>query len=157
MAEFYLTAHVEEIIGTLGPEPLSDEFTSEELAKRLSTKQRMVKSLLLDQTVLAGVGNIYADEALWLAKIDPQRKANTLNSRETQRLYDSIRRVLQEGIDHEGSTIGWYRKPDGTTGNYQTRFKVYDQEGKPCQRCGTPITKIRLGQRGTHFCHNCQK
>jgi len=153
----YLAAQVEEITGKLGPEPLSADFTVEAFAEGLASRQRIIKSLLLDQTFLAGVGNIYADEALWLAQIDPRRKANTLDGMEAQRLFNSVRQVLQEGIDHEGSTIGWYRKPDGTSGGYQTRFKVYDQADRPCQRCGTLITKTRLGQRGTHFCTNCQK
>ena len=153
----YLAAQVDEITGRLGPEPLSDEFTLEGLAKGLNTRQRAIKSLLLDQTFLAGVGNIYADEALWHSQIDPRRKANTLDSVEIMRLYEGVRSVLQDGIIHEGSTINWYRKPDGTSGSYQKQFKVYDQMGKPCQRCGTPITKIWLGQRGTHFCSHCQK
>ncbi len=153
----YLAAEVDEITGKLGPEPLSNEFTLEIFTKGLTARQRVIKSLLLDQTFLAGVGNIYADEALWYAQVDPRRKANTLDPMEIKRLYEGVRSVLQDGIAHEGATISWYRKPDGTSGDYQNKFRVYGQIGKPCQRCGSPITKLWLGQRGTHFCSNCQK
>jgi formamidopyrimidine-DNA glycosylase len=152
----YLVANLEPVFGHLGPEPLSDEFTQEIFEERLNGRSGLIKPLLLNQTFVAGIGNIYADEALWHARIAPRRKADTLEADEIERLYHSIRRALQDGLDAEGSTISWYRKPDGTTGEYQKQFRAYDREGEPCPRCGTPIVKIRLGQRGTHYCPNCQ-
>ena len=116
-----------------------------------------LKPLLLNQTFLAGVGNIYADEALWLAQIDPRRKADTLEAGEIERLYDAIRQALSSGIQHEGATIGWYRKPDGTSGESQNHFNVYDRADEACLRCGEPVHKVTLGQRGTHFCPACQR
>jgi len=152
----YLVADLDPVLGHLGPEPLSDEFTLQIFKERLAKRSGMIKPLLLNQTFVAGIGNIYADEALWHAQIAPQRKADKLEADEIERLYRSIRRALQDGLDAEGSTFSWYRKPDGTPGEYQKQFRAYDREGEPCFRCGTPIEKIRLGQRGTHYCPNCQ-
>jgi formamidopyrimidine-DNA glycosylase len=153
----YLVAHADEVVGKLGPEPLEAAFTPEVLTEQLARRHMAIKPLLLNQEFVAGVGNIYADEALWRARIDPRRKSDTLSSEEIARLYEAIRDSLQAGIDHQGSTISWYRQPDGTSGSYQNHFLVYGQENKPCPNCGTPVTKIWLGQRGTHFCSNCQK
>jgi formamidopyrimidine-DNA glycosylase len=122
----------------------------------VSRRQTTIKSLLLDQHAVAGIGNIYADEALWEARIDPRRKANTLNDREIRDLHTAIRLVLQKGIDYEGASVNWYRKADGDKGNSQNYFNVYDRAGELCARCGTSLNKIRLGQRGTHFCPACQ-
>jgi formamidopyrimidine-DNA glycosylase len=151
-----LVADAEEITGSLGPEPLSDSFTLDDFRDRLTQRQGTIKPLLMNQQFVAGVGNIYADESLWLARIDPRRKADTLNSEEIERLYDAIRKVLEAGIAREGASVNWYRKPDGTTGSQQNYFYVYDQVDKPCPRCGSLVHKIRLGQRGTHFCPTCQ-
>lgn len=152
----YLAKQVDEVIGALGPEPLSDDFTPEVLRSLLSRRQTTIKSLLLDQRAVAGIGNIYADETLWQARIDPRRKANTLSDKEIGRLHTAIRFVLQKGIDYEGASVNWYRKADGDKGNSQNYFNVYDRAGELCTRCGTSLTKIRLGQRGTHFCPTCQ-
>lgn len=152
----YLVANAEEIIGKLGPEPLEAEFTLEQFRERITGRQSTIKPLLLNQEFIAGVGNIYADEALWRAQINPNRKADTLTEAEIERLYHAIRESLQLGIDHQGSTLSTYRKPDGTIGGYQHHFVVYDRANKPCDRCGSPISKIWLGQRGTHFCPQCQ-
>ena len=152
----YLVADLDPLLGQLGPEPLSDEFTPDVFRECLKGRSGLIKPLLLNQTFVAGIGNIYADEALWHARIAPQRRADTLKADEVERLYLSIRRALQDGLDAEGSTINWYRKPDGSAGEYQKQFRVYDREGEPCLRCGTQIRKIRLGQRGTHYCPNCQ-
>jgi formamidopyrimidine-DNA glycosylase len=122
----------------------------------LARRKGTIKPLLLNQSFLAGVGNIYADEALWLARIDPRRQASTLNRDEVEALYEAIRRTLADGIEHEGASVDWYLKPDGTTGSQQNHFAVYDREGHPCPRCGTPTQKIWLAQRGTHFCPACQ-
>lgn len=145
-----------DIAPDLGPEPLEDDFTSELFRERLSGRTRIIKALLLDQSFLAGVGNIYADEALHRAGIHPLRTADGLSKAEIVRLYDMVRIVLREGIDYEGASINWYRKPDGTTGEAHEHFYVYDREGQPCLTCGHPIEKIRVAQRGTHFCPQCQ-
>lgn len=152
----YLVPSAEEVIGKLGPEPLEDDFTLESFKERITGRQTTIKPLLLNQEFIAGVGNIYADEALWRARIDPRRKANTLSDEEIARLYEAIRDSLQAGIDHQGTSFSWYRKPDGTKGSYQHHFIVYGRENKPCPECGTPISKVWLGQRGTHFCPSCQ-
>ncbi len=153
----YLADSIEDVTGLLGPEPLEDTFTPEILRERLQKYKRAIKGVLLDQTFLAGVGNIYADEALHRAGIHPLRIANTLTVDEINRLYETIRGALNDGLTREGASISWYRKPDGTQGQAQTVFTVYDREGKPCHSCGYPIEKIRVVQRGTHFCPHCQR
>lgn len=152
----YLVNRMEEITGALGPEPLAADFTLEAFRGRLSSRAGTIKPLLLNQAFVAGVGNIYADEALWQAQIDPRRKADTLNAEEIAALYQAIRDTLSDGIRYEGASVSWYRKPDGTRGQSQNHLSVYDREDEPCPRCGTPIRKIWLGQRGTHFCPHCQ-
>ena len=152
----YLASSVEEIAPDLGPEPLVDAFTVAVLQERLRNRHKQIKALLLDQTFVAGVGNIYADESLHRAGIHPLRAADSLTEAEIARLYETIRLVLNNGIDHEGASINWYRKPDGTQGESQHHFTVYDREGEPCLTCGQPIIKIRVAQRGTHYCPNCQ-
>jgi formamidopyrimidine-DNA glycosylase len=145
-----------EISDQIGPEPLEDAFTPAVLSARLSRHHKAIKAALLDQTVLAGVGNIYADEALHRARIHPQRPADGLDDGEIERLHAAIRAALADGIEQEGASVNWYRKPDGTSGEAQEHFAVYDRAGLPCPRCGTPIEKIRVAQRGTHFCPVCQ-
>jgi formamidopyrimidine-DNA glycosylase len=152
----YLVTQEEEVTGKLGPEPLSDAFTLDVFRESLTGRSGVIKPLLLNQRFIAGIGNIYADEVLWLARIDPCRKADTLKPDDVERLYHAIRQALHDGIEHEGASVNWYRKPDGTSGTQQDHFSVYNQEGEPCPRCGTPIRKIWLAQRGTHFCPSCQ-
>jgi len=152
-----LTDSAEEISARLGPEPLSEGFSLDAFHAQLTARRGTVKPLLLDQRFVAGVGNIYADEALWAAGIDPRRKADTLKRDEIARLYFALRSVLSSGIEHQGASINWYRKPDGTRGEQQDHFNIYGRAGKPCPRCGAVIQKIRLGQRGTHYCPSCQK
>ncbi|MCB9452681.1 MAG: bifunctional DNA-formamidopyrimidine glycosylase/DNA-(apurinic or apyrimidinic site) lyase [Anaerolineaceae bacterium] len=152
----YLAGDMMEIAPDLGPEPLEDEFTVEQFRERLAGRTRIIKALLLDQSFIAGVGNIYADEALHRAKIHPLRTADSLSETEIARLYAIVRTVLREGIEREGASVNWYRKPDGTTGKAQEHFYVYDREGQPCLTCGHPIEKIRVAQRGTHYCPQCQ-
>lgn len=152
----YLAPTLDDFAPGLGPEPLEDDFTPAVLRERLARRQRALKALLLDQAFLAGVGNIYADEALFRAGLHPRRAASTLTDDETHRLYDSIRAALRAGIDYEGASVNWYRKPDGTAGKSQEHFFVYGRDGQPCARCGQPIVKIRVAQRGTHYCPNCQ-
>jgi formamidopyrimidine-DNA glycosylase len=115
-----------------------------------------VKAALLDQRTLAGVGNIYADEALWRARIGPRRPAGELNEREIRALHRGIRRALQAGIKRQGATLRDYRTADGNAGRMQHEFKVYGREGEPCRRCGAAIAKTRLGGRGTWYCPACQ-
>jgi formamidopyrimidine-DNA glycosylase len=152
----YLTSDLADITGQLGPEPLEDEFTVEELYRCLGGRKRGIKPLLLDQSVIAGVGNIYADEALFRARIHPLTPANRLTKDDLTRLHEAIRHVLQMGIQYEGASINWYRKPDGTMGESQEHFLAYDREGEPCVVCGTIMQKIRVAQRGTHICPVCQ-
>ncbi len=153
----HLTAQPEQVLGDLGPEPLSETFTLDRFHRVLAGRRGAMKPLLVRQSFLAGIGNIYADEALWQAEIHPQRPAHTLTASEIERLYHAIRTVLGEGIDHEGASVNWYRKPDGSTGEQQDHFRVYGRRGKACPRCGQPIERITLGQRGTYFCPRCQR
>jgi formamidopyrimidine-DNA glycosylase len=152
----YLVSRIEDITGALGPEPLADEFTFDVFRELIGARNGTIKPLLLNQSFIAGVGNIYADEALWRAQIDPRRKADTLKPDEVLALYQAVRAALSDGIRYEGASVNWYRKPDGAAGQSQNHFSVYDREDQPCARCGTPIRKIWLGQRGTHFCPQCQ-
>ncbi|MDX2163241.1 MAG: bifunctional DNA-formamidopyrimidine glycosylase/DNA-(apurinic or apyrimidinic site) lyase [bacterium] len=141
----------------LGPEPLTDDFTIDGFTGRLQRHHKSIKALLLDQAFIAGVGNIYADEALHLSKIHPQRPADSLNAAEIDALYRAIRTVLTLGIEREGASVNWYRKPDGTSGDAQNHFAVYDRAGLPCLTCGSAIEKMRVAQRGTHYCPACQR
>ena len=152
----YLADSIEAIAPDLGPEPLEDSFTPAVFKTRLEGRKKVLKALLLDQSFIAGVGNIYADEALHRAGLHPQRSADSLTDAEIERLYSTVRAALTDGIDYEGASINWYRKPDGSNGESQDHFYVYDREGQPCMQCGQPIVKIRVAQRGTHFCPRCQ-
>jgi formamidopyrimidine-DNA glycosylase len=141
----------------LGAEPFDDAFTPAALAKRLAGRRAPVKAALLDQRTLAGMGNIYVDEALWRAKLHPLRPAASLRPAEVKRLHEAIRAVLELGIARQGSTLRDYRLPDGSSGGMQTEFRVYGREGEPCERCGSPITRTVVGGRGTWFCPRCQR
>jgi formamidopyrimidine-DNA glycosylase len=153
-----LTADLDSIVGHLGPEPLNDDFTLAILQERLSRRSGMMKSLLLNQEFVAGVGNIYADEVLHRAHIHPRRKSDSLTEQEIYDLHASIRWVLEKGIERSGATIGWYRQPDGSLGSMQDDFYAYDRTGEACRTCGQGmIEKIVVGQRGTHYCPACQK
>jgi formamidopyrimidine-DNA glycosylase len=140
----------------LGREPLAATFTTKRLAEALAGRRAPVKAAILDQRRLAGVGNIYADEALWRARIHPQRPAGGLDPDELRALHRGIRAALKAGIERQGATLRDYRTPDGGTGRMQHEFKVYGREGEPCERCGRPIEKIRAAGRGTWFCPGCQ-
>lgn len=140
----YLSDSLEEVTNGIGPEPLGDEFTLEIFKERLQGRSKIIKTLLLDQSFVAGVGNIYADEALHRAKIHPERHADGLDEAEIALLYQAIRHVLNKGIDYEGASINWYRKPDGSMGESQNHFYVYGQDGTVCQSCEKAvIQKIR--------------
>jgi formamidopyrimidine-DNA glycosylase len=154
----HLTVHPAEILGALGPEPLSDAFTPEGFGVMLRERRGRIKPLLLNQRFLAGLGNIYADEALWRAHIHPLRQANTLSREEVHQLHASIQAVLQAAIASGGTTLAdeAYRQTDGQPGEYGGRLAAYGREGQACLRCTEPIIRIRVGQRGTHFCPRCQ-
>jgi len=153
-----LTSDPQNQVGGLGPEPLADDFTVERLEKMLAHRRGRIKPLLLNQTFVAGLGNIYADESLWRAGVHPLRKADGLGPAEVRRLHRGIRSVLQAAIDSGGTTLAdsAYRQPDGRSGEFYDLLAVYGREGQPCVRCGTAIKRIVVGQRGTHYCPHCQ-
>lgn len=144
-------------LNSLGIEPFDPGFTKAFLIRELKRRHTKIKSLLIDQSFIAGIGNIYADEVLFRALIHPQRQSQTLTIREATRLYYAIREILKEGIENRGASIKDYVNGEGNAGNYQNLLKVYGHEGKPCTRCSRPIAKIYLGGRSTHFCSTCQK
>jgi formamidopyrimidine-DNA glycosylase len=137
------------------PDALSIAF--EEFRARLRAHRRSIKPLLLDQSFLAGVGNIYADEALFAARIHPRTAANRLSNQRAQRLFDVLMQVLRSAIEHRGSSISDYVDSQGNRGSFQQMHQVYGREGEPCRICGGPIRRIVLGQRGTHYCPRCQR
>ena len=140
----------------LGPEPLDPAFGPNELAERLEARTAPLKAAILDQRTVAGVGNIYADEALWRARIHPLRAAGSLDEDELQELTKAIRDVLELAIERQGATLRDYALPDGEAGGMQDEFRVYGRLGEPCDRCGTPIERIVVGGRGTWYCPGCQ-
>ena len=140
------------LLGKLGPEPLSDDFDSAALDQILSEHRRALKPLLMDQTVIAGLGNIYADEALHRAKLHPLRQSDSLHSAEVRDLWEGIRAALQSGLDHNGASIDWVYRG----GDFQNYFRAYGRAGEPCPACGTEIVRTVVGQRGTYFCPTCQ-
>lgn len=142
---------------TLGPEPLSQEFTPEYL-RRITQKNRgKIKPLLLKQNYLAGLGNIYVDEALAIAKIHPERMALTITNAEISALYKAINKVISDGIADGGTTFRDYRNSSGERGHHQEHLYVYNRKGEPCKFCHTPIERIVVGGRGTHYCPQCQQ
>jgi formamidopyrimidine-DNA glycosylase len=141
----------------LGGEPLERGFTTRALTESLAGRRAPIKAALLDQRAAAGIGNIYADEALWRAKIHPLRAAGSLDDDEIARLRKAIRAALEMGIARQGATLRDYRDPEGRRGRMQDEFKVYGRAGQPCPRCGTPIEKTRAGGRGTWYCPHCQR
>lgn len=141
-----------EITGGLGPEPLARSFTAARLAGLLSRRKRQLKPLLLDQSVIAGLGNIYTDEALFDAGLHPLQTADRLTGKQIERLHDSIRKTLRKGIARNGASIDWVY-PGGTM---QESFRVYGRTGEPCPVCAAPIEYLKVAQRGTHICPRCQ-
>lgn len=144
-------------LSSLGPEPLDKNFTFEKFQERIKNKKRNIKQLLMDQHIIAGIGNIYASESLWRAKINPQRTADSLKTEELEKLYFAIKKVLETSITLGGESFSDYRKPDGSKGGFDSERKVYKREGQKCQRCGRLIKRIVIGQRSTFFCSDCQK
>ncbi len=149
----WLTDRPQQVTGDLGPEPLDPALTAERLHALLVARHRQLKSLLLDQTFLAGLGNIYTDEALFLSRLHPYTASDCLTQHQAEDLLANIRKVLNEGIRHHGASIDWVYRG----GDFQNYFRVYGRKGEPCPVCGTPIERILVGQRGTHFCPSCQK
>lgn len=144
-------------LNQLGPEPLEQGFNPRLLKVRLKSTTRAIKLALLDQTVVVGLGNIYVDEALFRAGIHPETPANMLSQMKLNQLTTAIIETLEEAVKMGGSTVRTYLNGQGRMGMFQQKLAVYSREGEPCVTCGTPVTKIKLGGRGTHFCKNCQK
>jgi formamidopyrimidine-DNA glycosylase len=139
-----------------GPEPLADSFTLAAFRRLIRGRKGRLKSLLLDQAFIAGIGNIYADEALWAARLHPLRTARTLRPSDERHLWVELRRILAEAVIRRGSSIDDYTAPDGD-GEMQEHLQVYQRAGEPCPRCGRPIRRIVVGGRATHFCSWCQR
>ncbi len=148
----WLAVDPQEVTGGLGPEPFDPALTPARFYDLLRERKRQLKPLLLEQSFLAGLGNIYTDEALHLAKLHPLRSADSLTPQEAAALLAAIRSVLEEGIRRNGASIDWVYRG----GDFQNAFRVYQRTGQPCPVCGAPIRRIVVGQRGTHFCPECQ-
>ncbi|MDA1330273.1 MAG: bifunctional DNA-formamidopyrimidine glycosylase/DNA-(apurinic or apyrimidinic site) lyase [Chloroflexi bacterium] len=148
----WLVKDPEDVLGGLGPEPFDPALTPKAVHGLIHARKRQLKPLLLDQSFVAGLGNIYADEALHGARLHPLTSAHTISAKQSADLLAAIRAVLKEGIRRNGASIDWVYRG----GDFQNHFKVYQRTGKPCPRCATPIERIVVGQRGTHFCPNCQ-
>jgi formamidopyrimidine-DNA glycosylase len=141
----------------LGREPLERSFTSRRLGERLEGRRAPIKAALLDQRTVAGLGNIYVDEALWRARVHPLRPAGGLDGDEVARVTRGIKEALRAGLARQGASLRDYSTPDGRRGRMQEEFRVYGRAGEPCLRCGTPVDKIKAGGRGTWYCPNCQR
>jgi formamidopyrimidine-DNA glycosylase len=141
----------------LGPEPLAPSFTGSRLTRLAAGRRTPVKAFLLDQRRIAGIGNIYADEALWRARIHPRRPAGELDGADIARLHRGVRGALRRGVELRGSTLRDYVTPDGERGGMQHEFHVYGRLGEPCDRCGCPIERTVVGGRGTWYCPRCQR
>lgn len=157
----WLVADPAPVLAKIGPEPFGEAFTCDALSAALHGRTASIKALLLDQSIVAGVGNIYADESLFRARIHPVRPAGELSGGEIANLHKAIREVLSEGIENAGSSLGTsglqnYSRPGGAPGGFQEKFAVFRRTGAECYECGTLIQRIVLAQRSTHFCPNCQ-
>jgi formamidopyrimidine-DNA glycosylase len=154
----YLVQDPSQVTGALGPEPLAGGFTLPDLRGLLARRKGRLKSLLLNQYFLAGVGNIYADEVLFHARLHPLRRANSLNPEEQERLFEAIRDVLERAIVGHGTTLDdqGYVDAEGESGRYQEQIAVYGRTGKPCRCCDTPVVRTVIGQRSAHYCPKCQ-
>ena len=152
----WLVDDPERVVGRLGPEPL--EIPAREFHARIEKRRGNLKPLLLNQTFLAGIGNIYADDSLWYARLHPLRQVQTLTRAECGSLFRAIRQVLKRAIAVGGTSIDvMYKRVNGKSGGFTNSLRAFDQEERPCRRCGTPIQKTIVGQRGTHFCPTCQR
>jgi len=152
----WLVDDAETVVCKLGPEPLDRSFTADILRQRLSRHHIPIKAALLDQHIVAGVGNMYADEALFAACIHPLRKADELSSKEVRTLHNNIRRILRAAIGSKGASVDTYVRPEGELGTAHFDFKVAHKGGEPCPVCGCPVERIAVQNRGTYFCPKCQ-
>lgn len=152
----WLVEDIDKVTGKLGPEALSVELTAKRFAALLAKRKAPIKALLCDQTLLAGIGNLYADEALFEAKIHPLRTGDSLTPEESARLLKAIREVLLAGIKNKGASIVNYYRPDGTKGTAHSEFRIAHRKGQTCYACGTPVERIVVRGRGTYFCPECQ-
>ena len=143
-------------LDNLGPEPLEESFTVAKFRELLKGKRGKIKSLLMDQEFIAGVGNIYSQEALFLSQIHPERSPSSLAEEEIEKLYKNLRQILKEAISYRGSSVDAYVDLEGKKGNFESQLKVYGREGKACSKCGATIKRIDISGRGTYFCPNCQ-
>ncbi|MFC1905989.1 bifunctional DNA-formamidopyrimidine glycosylase/DNA-(apurinic or apyrimidinic site) lyase [Chloroflexota bacterium] len=156
LGTIYLAEDEKSIIHNMGPEPLEPEFTAEILKERLEKRSAPIKAVLCDQKVIAGIGNMYADEILHEVKIHPLKKAGDLNDAEIKKIHTSIIKVLKKAIEKKGATVSNYTNASGQAGSAQDDFKVAHRFKKPCPNCGTEITRIKVRGRGTYFCTKCQ-
>lgn len=157
---WYLVSDPDKILKKLGPEPLEKTFLIKKFSDSLKKSSRMLKPLLLDQKFIAGLGNIYVDEALWEAKLHPETRANAISEKQIDALYQAIPRVLKRGLETQGTSLGkgksnFYRL-DGAQGKHQNVMMVFRRTGKPCPRCGNLVIRIKVAQRSTHLCPHCQ-
>jgi formamidopyrimidine-DNA glycosylase len=141
----------------LGLEPTSNKFSFEYLKSKLKSRKGIIKSLLLDQSIAAGIGNIYSDEALFLARIRPTRQANTLSNKDIIKLAKALRVVIRAGIKYKGTSVSDYLRPDGSEGSYQMRTYVFDREGEKCRHCDKIILSTKISNRTSRYCPKCQR
>jgi formamidopyrimidine-DNA glycosylase len=157
LGAIWLLSDPVEVVGNLGPDPLAPDFTPELLKERFRKRSAPIKAVLCDQEVISGVGNMYADEALFRAKIHPLKKARDLSSKEMTKLHYALRQVLQAALGQRGASVADYKDVVGQPGTAQFAFAVAHQRGKNCPVCGSPIQRIPVRNRGTYFCPVCQK
>ena len=156
LGAMWLVEDKNSIVSKLGPEPLEAEFSPQILAQRLSKRTAPIKALLCDQTFVAGIGNMYADEALFSARIHPLRSGKSLSQREAERLHCAIQQVLWAAIGNKGASVDTYLRPGGEVGTAHFQFQVAHRGGQPCPICGTPLERIPIRNRGSYFCPKCQ-
>jgi len=146
-----------EAIKKQGYEPMDEKLTSNYLLDKFKNKKLPMKTLLLDQTIISGLGNIYADEVLYASKINPLKKGEAITKKECEKIISSSKKIIEEAISLGGTTIKSYTSSLGVTGRFQQKLKAHKKEGEPCSNCGKPITRIKVGGRSTYYCENCQK
>ena len=156
LGKMWLVDDADAVVGKLGPEPLEKGFTSDILQQRLNRRHIPIKAALLDQHIVAGIGNMYADEALFAARIYPLRKADDLSAKEVRTLHNAIRRILRAAIGNKGASVDSYVRPEGELGTAHYDFKVAHKGGEPCPVCGGTVERVVVQNRGTYFCPRCQ-
>jgi len=156
-AELWNSKDLKKELNLLGPEPLEKNFTFEKFKQALKAKRGKIKQVLMDQKIIAGIGNIYSDEILFAARVHPLRRISELKEKDFQRVYKSLQKILKKAINLQGESISDYRTISGKKGEFDKERKVYKREGKECFRCGTIIKRIKIGGRSAYYCPNCQK